>query len=162
MTQHPARTPQDMPTRDEVLALSGLAFIEAIRDGKLAGPPISGVMNIHVHAAERGCVRFRGTPRFEHLNPMGGVHGGWYGTILDSALACAISTVLDAGVGQTTLEYKVNLTRAIPLDLEVECTARVQHAGRTTAVAEAEICGVADGRLYATGSTTCLIFQPRG
>ena len=162
MTQRPARSLDEMPTREEVLALSGQAFIEAIRDGRLAGPPISGVMNIHVHAVERGCVTFRGTPQFVHLNPMSGVHGGWYGTILDSALACAISTVLDPGVGQTTLEYKVNLTRAIPVGTEVDCIARVQHAGRTTAVAEAEIRGVADGRLYATGSTTCLIFQPRG
>lgn len=160
MTQRPARSLDEMPTREEVLALSGQAFIEAIRDGRLAGPPISGVMNILVHAVERGCVTFRGTPQFVHLNPMSGVHGGWYGTILDSALACAISTVLDPGVGQTTLEYKVNLTRAIPVGTEVDCIARVQHAGRTTAVAEAEIRGVADGRLYATGSTTCLIFQP--
>jgi uncharacterized protein (TIGR00369 family) len=104
-----------------------------------------------------GCVTFTGSPSACATNPMGGVHGGWYGAILDSALGCAVMTTLPAGHLYTTLEYKVNLTRAIPVGLPVAAVATVQHAGRTTATAAAELRGVADGKLYATGSTTCLI-----
>ena len=88
-----------------------------------------------------------------------GVHGGWYGTILDSALGCAVATTLEPGAGYTTLEYKVNLTRGLKPGTLVECRARVQHAGRSTAVAEGTIIGVEDGKLYATGSTTCIILR---
>ena len=90
---------------------------------------------------------------------MGGVHGGWYGTLLDSALGCAVMTTVPQGHWYTTLEYKVNLTRALPMGMEIDCIAQVRHGGRSTAVAEAEIRGCADGKLYALGSTTCLIMK---
>ena len=105
-------------------------------------------------------VRFRGTPDFAHSNPMGTVHGGWYGTLLDSCMACAVMTKVPRGSLYTTLEYKVNITRAIPLGMEILATGSVDHAGKTTGVAHGEIRGAEDGKLYATGSTTCLIMTP--
>ena len=90
---------------------------------------------------------------------MGGVHGGWYGTLLDSCMSCAVMTMVPKGSVYTTLEYKVNLTRAIPLGTEIHATGLCDHAGRTTAVARGEIRD-ANGRLYATGTATCLIMQP--
>jgi len=140
-----------------LLTMPGLDFIRAIFEGRLAGAPIAGLMNFRLHLVEEGRVVFRGSPAFEHLNPMGGVHGGWYGTILDSALGCAVASTLPRGRGYTTLEYKVNITRALAVGTEVDCEARVSHAGRTTGVAEGSIRGVDDGKLYATGSTTCLV-----
>ena len=155
---------QFVATRPEQLAdpavlrdMTGLDFIRALFDGRFGMAPIAGLMNFRLHLVEEGRVIFRGSPGFEHTNPMGGVHGGWYGTILDSALGCAVATSLPRGRGYTTLEYKVNVTRALPIGTEVECEARVSHAGRTTGVAEGTIRGVADGRVYATGSTTCLV-----
>jgi len=158
--QYVAKSTADMPNREDLVSMSGFEQIDAIRKGEMAGAPIAGLMNFHMHSVERGCVSFRGAPRFEHLNPMGGVHGGWYGTILDSALGCAVATIVPKGSVYTTLEYKVNLTRALKPGIEVECTATVQHAGRTTAVAEATLRGIDDGKLYATGSTTCIIMTP--
>jgi uncharacterized protein (TIGR00369 family) len=67
------------------------------------------------------------------------VHGGWYGTLLDSCMGCAVMTALPRGRVYTTLEYKVNLLRAIPLGTEVIATGTVTHAGRSTAVASGEI-----------------------
>ena len=72
-------------------------------------------------------------------------------------MACAVMTKVPKGSVYTTLEYKVNITRPIPLGTGIEALGRVQHAGRSTGVAMGEIRGVADGRLYATGSTTCII-----
>jgi acyl-coenzyme A thioesterase PaaI-like protein len=35
-----------------------------------------------------------GHSRPAHLNPMGTIHGGWYATLLDSALGCAVHTMM--------------------------------------------------------------------
>jgi uncharacterized protein (TIGR00369 family) len=155
--QHPARGPADLPQPADLMGMSGLEFITAILEGRMAGAPIAETLNFRMHLVEEGRVVFRGAPEFRHLNPMGGVHGGWYGTLLDSAMGCAVATVLPKGRLYTTLEYKVNITRALPVGMMIDCEARVQHAGRTTAVAEGWVRGVQDGKLYATGSTTCLI-----
>ena len=157
--QFPATSPADMPAREVVARMSGLEYMQAIVEGRLAGAPIAAVMNFRMHEMTFGEAAFRGTAEFQHLNPMGGVHGGWYGTVLDSAMGCAVATTLEPGAGYTTLEYKVNLIRALKTGVLVECRARVQHAGRSTAVAEGTIIGVEDGKLYATGSTTCIILR---
>ncbi|MEL6523809.1 MAG: PaaI family thioesterase [Pseudomonadota bacterium] len=145
-----------------MLSMSGLAFMEGIRDGTVPAPPICRVMNFRVDSVEPGQVVFRGSPAFDHTNPMGTVHGGWYGTLLDSAMACAVMTIVPEGSYYTTLEYKVNVTRSLPIGMEVLSTGVVRHAGRTTSVATGELRGVEDGKLYATGSTTCLIMSGSG
>ena len=74
-------------------------------------------------------------------------------------MACAVMTLVPKGSVYTTLEYKVNIVKAIPLGTEVLGEGLVQHSGRTTGVAMGEIRGTSDGRLYATGSTTCIIMK---
>jgi len=158
MTFHPD-SPADMATRDQLLSMSGLAFMEAIRDGTLPHPPIARTLNYRLDTVEPGRVVFRGTPEFPHLNPMGAPHGGWYGTLLDSCMACAVMTHVPQGSVYTTLEYKFNITRAIPPGTEVLAEGLTSHSGRSTGVAEGTIRGAEDGKLFATGSTTCLIMQ---
>ncbi len=140
-----------MADRDALLSRSGLAFMEGIRDGTLPQPPIAKTLNYRVDTVEEGRVTFRGAPLFDHCNPMGTVHGGWYGTLLDSCMACAVMTKTPKGSVYTTLEYKVNITRPIPLGTEIIAEGIVSHAGRSTGVAEGTIRGAEDGRLYATG-----------
>ncbi len=149
----------DLPDRETIASMSGLELMQAMLAGQVAAPPIAGVMDFALHSVEFGRVAFRGSAAFAHLNPMGGVHGGWYGAILDSALGCAVSSSLPRGKVYTTLEYKVNIVRALKPGVMVEAEARVSHAGRSTGVAEAWLRGVEDGRLYATGSTTCIVLD---
>lgn len=151
----------ELPSQDDLLSMSGLDFMQGILDGTVPGPPIGHTLGYALHAVADGEIIFRGTPEFDVTNPMGTVHGGWYGTLLDSAMACAVMTKVPAGSVYTTLEYKVNLTRGIPLGMEIACTGRVDHVGRSTGVASGEIRGVDDGKLYATGSTTCIIMKLR-
>ncbi len=158
---HIAQSPAQMTPPEAITAMTGLDYLRAMIRGDCAGPPISGAMGFSLVEAEEGRAVFRGAPAFAHLNPMSTVHGGWYGTILDSAMGCAVASILPAGRGYTTLEYKVNLIRALPVGVVVDCTGRLQHAGRSTAVAEGEIRGVEDGRLYASGTTTCMLFGER-
>ncbi|WP_158971053.1 PaaI family thioesterase [Chachezhania sediminis] len=148
---------EDLPSREDILSRTGMEFIQDILSGELAPPPIAHLMNYAMHEVEPGRVVFRGTPKLEVCNPIGSVHGGWYGTLLDSAMACAVQTMLPKGSGYTTLEYKVNIIRSIPLGLVVDCIGWTDHVGRSTGVAHGEIRGVEDGRLYATGSTTCIV-----
>ncbi|HSF65250.1 MAG TPA: PaaI family thioesterase [Paracoccaceae bacterium] len=156
---HPffAEGPDDLLPRADLLAMSGLAYMEGMLDGRLPHPAIARIMGYGLDSVAEGRVRFRGTAGFAHTNPFGAVHGGWYGTLLDSALGCAVMTVVPQGRWYTTLEYKVNLTRALPLGTEVLAEGLVEHAGRTTATARADIRGAADGVLYASGTTTCII-----
>lgn len=152
-----ATTIQDIPNQQELLSMSGLQFMQGVLSGQIASPQIFALMDFALFHVEKGRVLFRGTPAFSHTNPVGTIHGGWYGAILDSAMGCAVMTTVPKGSYYTTLEYKVNLTRSIPIGTEVVCEGTVQHAGRSTGVAVAELRGADDGRLYATGSTTCII-----
>ncbi len=155
-----AKSQEDLPTLTQTLSMSGLEFMQKMLNGEISAPPISGVLNFHAHTVEVGRMVFRGIPQFPHTNPMGSVHGGWYGTVLDSCMACAVMSMLPKGAVYTTLEYKINITRAIPEGMEVEAIGTIQHMGRTTGVSNGEIRGIEDGKLYATGSTTCLIMTP--
>ena len=154
-----AQSPEDLLTPAEAVKLSGLEFMQRILDGTNPGPPIGATMGYALHSVDAGKVVFRGAPSFKMTNPMGSVHGGWYGTLLDSAMACAVMTRVPLGSVYTTLEYKINILRAIPLDMDIDCTGEIDHVGRSTGVAHGEIRGVEDGKLYATGSTTCLIMK---
>jgi uncharacterized protein (TIGR00369 family) len=152
-----AKSPAEISNREDLLSRSGLEFMQAILAGTLSGPPIADVLNYRLHEVAPGRVVFRGAAAFEHCNPMGGVHGGWYGTLLDSCMACAVMTKVPKGQYYTTLEYRINIVRALQIGAEIEAIGEAQHVGRSTGIARGELRGLQDGRLYATGSTTCLI-----
>lgn len=145
--------------RETLLSISGLEAMQRIVDGTLPSPAMASTMNYRFVAAEPGKVIVEATPGKHHVNPMGTTHGGWFGTILDTCMSCAVMTCVPKGSVYTTLEYKVNLTRGIPPGTPVQAIGTVDHAGRSTAVAKGEIRGMADGKLYGTASTTCLIMQ---
>jgi uncharacterized protein (TIGR00369 family) len=137
---------------------SGLDLLRRLIAGEYPAPPIAGVLNFTIVEAEPGRALFRGLPNERHLNPLGGIHGGWTATIMDSALACAVQTTLEIGEAYTTAEFKVNLVRPItPRTGEVTCEGRVVHRGRTLAVSEASLKD-ASGKLLAFGTETCSIF----
>lgn len=154
-----AESPADLPDRETLLSMSGLEFMRGMLDGRLPQPTIAGLLNYQLDGFGPGSARFRGTPEFRHTNPFGGVHGGWYGTVLDSVMGCAVMTTVPQGKRYTTLEFKVNITRALPVGMEIVAEAEVEHSGRSTAVAQGRIRGAEDGRVYATGSTTCIIMS---
>ena len=155
-----AQSPADLPSQAEILGLSGLEFMQGILDGTVPGPPIGQLLGYTLHAVSEGRAVFRGAPPFAATNPTGAVHGGWYGTLLDSAMACAVMTRVPRGAVYTTLEYKINILRPIPVGLTVDCEGLTDHVGRSTGVAHGEIRGLEDGKLYATGSTTCIVMRP--
>ena len=152
---------QDILSMVEILEIPGLDMMQGILDGIYPAAPIAKILNYQVHAVEKGNVVFRGTPNLESRNPMGTIHGGWYGTILDSAMACAVMTTLPVGKIQTTLEFKVNIIRPIPPGVQVDAIGMVEHSGKSTGVAVGSLVDVKTGKLYASSSTTCIIMTPK-
>ena len=136
---------------DQIAGKTGLQMMQAMLRGEIPYPLIVEV--------DSGRAVFQGTPGVEHLNPMGSVHGGWFATLLDSALGCAVHTMMPPGRGYTTAELGVNLVKAItPKVQRVRAEGKVIHCGRQLATAEARLIGP-DGTLYAHATTTCLVFE---
>lgn len=154
--------PANVSRPEQVAGLSGIQLFEAMFEGRLPPPPIGATLSfLPVHITPGHAV-FQGKPQFGHYNPLGTVHGGWFATLLDSALACAVHSQLPAGKSYTTLELKMNLVRALTEDVPlVRAEAHVVHPGKQVATAEGRLVGP-DGRLYAHASTTCLVFDRRG
>jgi len=139
--------------------LSGMEYVRAIFSGELPSPPIATLMGFRGAEAEPGRAVFEMEPGPQHYNPIGSVHGGVALTLLDSAMGCAIHTLLEQGVSYTTLEVKTNFVRPILADTGViRCEGVVIHRGSRIATAEGKLTD-ATGKLLAHGTTTCLIFR---
>ena len=143
------------------LDMSGLDYLQAIADGRIAPPPIAVLLGMGVADVQPGRVTFS-LAVGEHLyNPIGSVHGGVFCTLLDSAMGCAVHTTLGRGQAYTTLELKVNLVKALTVDTpSVVASGEVISAGRRVVTASGRLTGP-DGTLYAHATTTCLVFEPR-
>lgn len=138
---------------------SGLEMFEAIFAGELPQPPICDTLDFIPVYMESGSAVFQGRPSRRHYNPLGTVHGGWFATLLDSAVGCAVHTTLPVGKGFTTLELKVNMLRPLSDQVRlVRAEGKVIHVGRQVAAAEGRIVGP-NGKIYAHATTTCLIFD---
>ena len=140
-------------------SMSGLDFVRAIFEGKLPAPPIMQTVEPFDSTAEPGIVAFHSVPGFRHYNPIGSVHGGYAATLLDSVMGLAVHSMLPAGSGYTTLEFKVSFIKGMTKDSgTVRSEGRVLNVGRRAATAEARIVD-AKGRLLAHATTTCLVFE---
>jgi uncharacterized protein (TIGR00369 family) len=147
-------------TPPEVMAsMPGIDFVRAIFEGKLPAPPIMQSIEPFDSTAEPGVVVMHSTPGFRHYNPIGSVHGGYAATLLDSAMGLAVHTMLPAGTGYTTLEFKISFIRGMTKDTgAIRTEGRTLNVGRRTATAEARMTD-AKGRLLAHATTTCLVFE---
>ena len=144
-------------------SMTGLDFVRAFFAGKLPAPPIMQTIAPYDQTAEPGHVVFYSVPGFRHYNPIGSVHGGYAAILLDSAMGLAVQSMLPAGTGYTTLEFKISFIRGMSKDTgAVRTEGRVLNVGRRAATAEARITD-AKGRLLAHATTTCLVFEiPKG
>lgn len=144
---------------EQMAGRTGLELMQAMLRGELPFAPIARTLSFQLMEVSEGRAVFQGAPGPDHFNPMGGIHGGWYATLLDSALGCAVHTMMPPGRGYTTAELGINLVKAInPKVQRVRAEGKVLHCGRQLATAEARLFGP-DGTLYAHGTTTCLVFE---
>ncbi|MGE0768376.1 MAG: PaaI family thioesterase [Hyphomicrobiaceae bacterium] len=160
MSIAPSRGKVGVVPMEAAIASSGLAFLQGLRDGQHPVPPYAAASGITIADVEHGRVVFEALPSAEFYNPLGTVHGGWISGLLDSAMGCAVHSLLQPGQAYTTVDLSVSFVRAI---LEktgiVRCEGKVIHAGGRIATAEGRLWD-ARGTLLAHGTETCLILKP--
>ena len=147
-------------TPTQVMAsMPGIDFVRAMFTGKLPSPPIMQTIEPFDYAAEPGIITFQSVPGFQHYNPIGSVHGSYAAALLDSAMGLAVHSMLPAGSGYTTLEFKISFIRGMTKDTgPVKSEGRTLSVGRRAATAEGRITD-SKGRLLAHATTTCLVFE---
>jgi len=140
-------------------AMTGLQFVEGLVDGTLPLNTMAKTLGYDIVEASRGRVVAAAVPHEGHRNPAGTVHGGLAATLLDSCMGLAIQSMLDKGLAQTTLEFKISLVRPItPETGLVRAEGRVISCGRRVGTADGTLTDE-NGRVLAHGTTTCLIFE---
>lgn len=143
------------------LSLAGIAFLRAIAERRIPPPPIAKLMDFDIVEVGEGRVVFSVVPQEFHYNPIGMIHGGLAATLLDSAMGCAVHSMLPEGRAYTTLELKVNYLRAMSVGTgRVQAIGKIIHLGGKVAIAEGSLVDGA-GKLYAHATTTCLLMDVR-
>ena len=144
---------------EQIAGKTGLEVLQAMLRGEIPYAAIAKTLDFTLMEIDAGRAVFQGRPLAQHLNPLGTVHGGWVATLLDSALGCAVHTLMPPGRGYTTAELGVNYVKGLtPRVARVRAEGKVIHCGRQLATAEARLVGP-DGTLYAHATTTCLVFD---
>lgn len=138
--------------------MTGLQLIEAMLRGELPMPPMAKTIPMTVQSAEWGRVVFVATANETHANPMGGVHGGFAATVLDSVTGCATHTTLAAGEAYGTIELNVKMVRPVPYHKPLQAEGRVINAGKRLVISEAYLRDE-EGTLYAHGTASCMILR---
>lgn len=146
-------------TAEAAKTLNGFDFFKQIIDGELPMPPcFTTVAGIPI-SVEKGHVVFELKAEEYQYNTMGAVNGGIISAVLDFATGCSLHSALEAGELYTSLDVKVNFLRKITIDSPVLRTkTKIIHKGRTTAYVESELVDK-DGKVYAHGVSSCLIFR---
>ena len=143
----------------DIKNMSGLELLSAMVDGGLPPPSISETIPMKMDVIEKGNVKFIVKADSRHLNPVGGVHGGFAATVLDSVTGCAVHSTLDAGVGFGTVDLNIKMMRPIPINTQLFAVGRVINISRNLAVSEGDIKD-AEGKIYAHATCTCSIIRP--
>jgi uncharacterized protein (TIGR00369 family) len=148
--------------REIATGVAGLDFLEGLRKRAHPAPPFAAQTDIWIVEVASGRVVFAATPSQRYYNHMGTVHGGWISTLLDSAMGCAVHSVLKAGQAYTTIDMTINFVRPVfEKTGKLKCEGKIIHAGGRIATAEGRVWDEA-GTLIAHGSETCMVMAVPG
>ncbi len=137
--------------------MNGLKIMQAMVAGDLPHPSIADTMPMKCTLADRGRVVFEVMADQRHLNPLGGVHGGFAATVMDSVTGCAIHTMLDEGMGYGTIDLHVRMLRPVPRNIQLLAEGTVLNLSRSLGVSEGTLKD-SDGKLYAHATASCMLF----
>lgn len=138
--------------------MTGLQALQAMFDGKIPPASITQTMPLKGVSVEYGKVIFEATADERHLNPLGGVHGGFLATVLDSATACAVHSALDAGIAYTTIDLNVKMLKPIPQNTPLMVEGNLINLSKSLGIAEGSIKDK-EGKLYGHATVTCMILR---
>ncbi|WP_166170144.1 PaaI family thioesterase [Acinetobacter sp. SA01] len=138
--------------------MTGLQLLQAICNGRIATPSMSKNIPIQPYEVSEGTIHFKVKADNHHLNPLGGVHGSFAATVLDSVTGCAVHSMLEAGVGYGTIDLNIKMCRPIPQDQELIAIGKVMNISKNLGISEGKIVDE-DGKLYAHATATCMIIR---
>ncbi|EET81392.1 PaaI family thioesterase [Acinetobacter radioresistens] len=138
--------------------MTGLELLTAMRDGVLPSASIGKTMPMQSVEVTQGTVTFKVKADERHLNPLGGVHGGFAATVLDSVTGCAVHSMLEAGAGYGTIDLNIKMCRPIPKNKELQATGTLINLSKNLGIAEGKIFDE-KGKLYAFATATCMILR---
>lgn len=138
--------------------MTGLQLLQAMCAGKIPPASISETMPMRPFEVSKGTISFKAKADAHHLNPLGGVHGGFAATVLDSVTGCAIHSLLEAGVGYGTIDLNIKMCRPIPQDVELTAIGTVINLSKNLGISEGKIIDD-EGKLYAHATATCMIIR---
>jgi uncharacterized protein (TIGR00369 family) len=137
--------------------LNGLELLKRVKDGIFPHPTMAATIPMKIISVEKGTIEFKAVASDRHLNPMGGVHGGFAATVLDSVTGCAVHSMLAAGEEYSTVDLNIKMLRPVPRGKELRAKGKVIHMSKRLGISEAELTDD-EGRIYAHATSTCMIF----
>lgn len=141
------------------MSLTGIEYLRSIAAGELPAPPLAHLLGFEIETIEEGKVTFAMTPAECHYNPFGIVHGGVAATLFDSALGCAVQSLLPRATAAPTMQLNINYIRPITVSTgRVRCAGRVVHIGKRSATAEGRLVDT-HGKLYAHATGTFVLSE---
>ncbi|MDD3266935.1 MAG: PaaI family thioesterase [Burkholderiales bacterium] len=144
----------------DIKSLTGLEVMQLMAAGKLPTPSIAETMPMKPVEVSHGYVKFTVIADDRHINPLGGIHGGFSATVLDSVTGCASHTVLDSGIGYVTTELNIKYVRPIPKGKELFAEGHVLNVSKQLVLSEGKIVDES-GKIYALATATCMILQTK-
>jgi uncharacterized protein (TIGR00369 family) len=142
-------------------SLSGLEYMRSIARGDAPAPPLARLLGFEIETVEEGAVTFAMEPAEYHYNPFGVVHGGVAATLFDSALGCAVQSLLPKAGRAPTMQLNIHYIRPITKSTgRVRCSGQVVHLGKRSATAEGRLVDM-NGKLYAHATGTFVISELR-
>ncbi|WP_240768941.1 PaaI family thioesterase [Paracoccus liaowanqingii] len=161
MTASDAAIKNGNPDAIERSKMNGMEIVSAMAEGRLRRPPMADLLPFALLRPEEGFVTLVALPEIRFSNPMMTMHGGWIMTMLDTAMALAAQTLLEPGQSCPSHETSAKFVRPIRVETgEIRVTGKVVSRGRTVITLEGRVEDI-QGRLYAHGTSTCLIMQTR-
>ena len=141
--------------------MTGLDALLSLMAGNTPAPSMSKTMGVKLISVSTEMVEFEGIATSDHLNPAGGVHGGFAATILDSATGCIVMANLeDAKTPYATLDLAVKMLRPVPVNQKLRAVGKLISISKRTAVSEGKLFSQ-ENKLLAYATATCIITRNR-
>ncbi len=142
----------------DIKEMTGLEIMLAMKDGKLDYPSMCQTIPMIIESAEKGIITFEVIANEHHINVMGGVHGGFAATVLDTVTGCAVQSMLEKRVSYATIDLTVKMMRPVPKNEKLFAKGAVVNMSKSLGISEASLSNK-EGKLLATATSTCLLLK---
>jgi uncharacterized protein (TIGR00369 family) len=149
------------PAARAAMTMSGMEAMCAIRDGILPPPPMAKLIGFRMVTVEPGRIVMELDAEESLENTIGLLHGATAAALLDTAMGCAISTMLPVGQASVTLD--LNLTYLRPLSVKsatIQAEGKLIKLGRQTSYTEGFVRDGAGNLAVHATSTFSMIGEP--